>query len=242
MSEASAVLTRAREDNVALADELRSRGVRVVELPCVRTEPLEDPTSLRAAIFTLEPDDVLVLTSRAGADAVAACGWTPSCDVAAVGRATADHARALGMRVSFMPSAPSGRALARELPLPRGDVLLARSDLADASLPRVLRHRGARVREVTAYRTVAQAHGDIGAAVARIVDGDAILVVASPSAVDALCAAIDVAVLRRARFVTVGPRTAEHVRRRIHVTPLVARATDVAAIADAIRPRVEVAP
>lgn len=236
-----AILTRAPEDNAPLAVELRSRGVRVLDVPCVRTEPLADASALRAAIASVAPDDLLVLTSRAGADAVAACARDVRCDVAAVGAATAERARDLGMRVSFVPSAASAGALARELPLPRGEVVLARSDLADASLPRALRERGARVREVTAYRTVARALGDVRAAREAIERGDATVVVASPSAVDALVVALGAEVLRRARLVAIGERTAEHVRGRLGTAATVARGADAASLADAVQPRLEVA-
>lgn len=238
----SVILTRAREDNAALGAELRARGLRVIELPCVRTEPLADASALREAIASLMPlDDVLVLTSRAGVDAVAACAGVPRCDVAVIGAATARHARGLSMRVSFVASVANAGALGRELPLPRGEVLLARSDLADPALPAALRGRGARVREVTAYRTVARAAGDVDAARGAIMAGDATVVVASPSAVDALAAAFGAPTARRAGFVAIGERTAEHARRRLGVAPAVAPATDVASLADAIRPRMVVA-
>jgi uroporphyrinogen III methyltransferase / synthase len=237
-----AILTRAPEDNAPLAAELRSRGVRVLEVPCVRTEPLADASALCAAIGSVGPDDVLVLTSRAGADAVAACARTVPCGVAAVGTATADRARELGMRVSFVPSAPSAGALARELPLPTGEVVLARSDLADASLPHALRERGARVREVIAYRTVAAVHGDARAARSAIEREEATVVAASPSAVDALLGAVGEGALRGARFVAIGERTAEHVRRRLGTAVTVARGTDAASLADAVSPHLEVAP
>ena len=241
MSEgATAILTRAPGDNAALATELRARGMRVVELECVRTEPLADASGLRSAIGSLQADDVLVLTSRAGVDAVAALARSLPCDVAAIGNATAERARQAGMRVSFVPSAANGTTLARELPLPRGDVVLARSDRADGALPRALRGRGARPREVIAYRTVAHAQGDIGAAAAAIARGDATVIAASPSAVDALVAAIDADVLRRATVIALGPRTAEHVAGRLGGAATVAAATDPIAVADAIGPREEV--
>lgn len=233
-----AVLTRAPLDNAPLAAELQARGVRVLEVPCVRTRPLADPAALRGAIASLSPADVLVLTSRAGADAVAACATALPCAVAAVGEATAAHARELGMRVSFVPSAASASALAAELPLPAGEVVLARSDLADGSLPRALRERGARVREVVAYRTVARAEGDVLVAREAIARGDASVVAASPSAVDALARAVGADVLRGARFVAIGETTADHAR-RFGAAVVTADGTDAASLADAVT-RVEV--
>ncbi|MDE3101792.1 MAG: uroporphyrinogen-III synthase [Chloroflexota bacterium] len=239
---ATIVLTRRHEDNEALASVLRERGARVLELPCVRVAPLEDPRELAEAIRALGASDLLVLTSRSGVDAVAAANGPSSvaCPVAAVGEATAEHAARLGMRVRFIASHADGATLARELPLPRGTVVLARSDLADATLPDILAGRGATVRDVVAYRTVAEVAGD-AAEVTQAMERDGVtLVVASPSAVDAL-GALGPAVLRRATFVAIGARTARRVRERVGVTPIVAEAPDAASIARAIpSPREEV--
>ncbi len=238
------ILTRAREDNAALASALRHLGAAVIELPCVRTEPIGDLAELRATVADLGRADLLVLTSRAGAEAVATAmpRGAVGCDVAAVGHATADRARALGMRVVFVASRSDGRTLARELPLPRGEVVLARSDLAPDDLPLILRARGARVREVTAYRTVVQASGDTAAVQVAIERGRAVVVVASPSAVDALVAAVEPETLRHATFVAVGPRTAERVRERVGTAAVTADAPDVDALVAAVRSREEAMP
>jgi uroporphyrinogen-III synthase len=229
------VLTRALEDNVALARELRERRAEVIELACVRTEPLADAAELRATVEGLGPADLLVLTSRAGADAVGAImpRGLP-CGIAAVGVATAERAQGLGLRVRFVASRADGLTLGRELPLPRGEVVLARSDLAGGELPALLRDRGARVREVTAYRTVAAVRGDPGIVRRALDRGPVTIVVASSSVVDALAAAIDAATLRRATFVAIGPRSAERVRARVGVAAIAADATDVRALIAAI--------
>lgn len=240
------VLTRRPEDDRPLASELRQLGADVIELPCVRTEPLADDSELRQAIEGLDAPDLLVLTSRTGVDAVADVvprGGMP-CGVATVGEATAERAWSRGMRVRFVASRADGRTLAEELPLPRGEVLLARSDLADGELPAALRGRGARVRQVIAYRTISQVSGDPGIVRRATERGPVTVVVASPSAVDALAAALDAETLRRATFVAIGPRTARRVRERVGTTPIVATATGLRALIDAIpsRQREEAAP
>ena len=241
---ATVVLTRRHEDNEALATALRERGARVLELPCVRVAPLEDAEELAEAVRALGAGDLLVLTSRSGADAVAAASGPSSiaCPVAAVGEATAEHAARLGMRVRFVASHADGATLARELPLPSGTVVLARSDLADATLPDILAARGASVRDVVAYRTIAEIAGDT-AEVAHAMEHDGVtVVVTSPSAVDAL-GALGPALVRRATFVAIGARTARRVRERVGVNPIVAEAPDAASIARAIpSPREEVRP
>jgi uroporphyrinogen-III synthase len=231
------MLTRAYEDNAGLRSELEARGWTVIEAPCVRTERLADPSALRAALAALSPADMLVLTSRAGADAVRDAGAGVACDVAAVGRATAERARAHGMRVAFVASRPDGRTLARELPLPAGVVVLARSDLADGELPDLLRARGARVREVVAYRTVPGIDRDALATLARAGLDDVTVVVASPSAVEALASALGGTALGSARFVAIGPRTAERIEAIAGAHARTATAPDARSVADAVEDR-----
>src|SRR5438128_666426 len=156
-SRRTVVLTRRPEDNERIADRLRASGVEVLELTCVRVQPLEDITALAAAIGAVDEDDWLVVTSRAGADAVARAA-RPRCRVAAVGRVTAARLLQRGIAVSFQPRVSSGVALGRELPAARA-ALLARSDRALPDLPKILRSRSFDVREVIAYRTVAHADG-----------------------------------------------------------------------------------
>jgi uroporphyrinogen-III synthase len=201
------VLTRQSADNAELASRLRARGVRVVELPCVRVEALADARELAAELDALREEDWLVVTSRHGADAVARCA-VPRSLVAAIGDATAARLRAHGLAVAFQPSEASGAALARELPSPTGIVLLARSDRALPDLPAQLRERGASVREVVAYRTVVDARGDV-AHVRTLLDGSEPVAVVfhSPSAVEGMVRAIEASLVARAAIHVVGQTT-----------------------------------
>lgn len=226
------VLTRARPDNAALAAALRDQGAAVVELPCVRTTPLDDPAELAGAIAGLGPADLLVITSRAGADAVAAV-MPPGgirAPVAAIGQTTAERGRARGIRVTFVADRAGTATLGRELPLPAGEIVLARSDAATPDLPGILRARGARVRDVVAYRTVSGALGDPAAVSRAIARGRTVLVFASPSAVDGLLGAIAPDLARRAEVVAIGPATAERVTDRLGIRPRVAERPDAPSI------------
>jgi len=204
----TAILTREPADNAELASRLRDRAAQIVELPCVRTEALTDIRELAAELAELREDDWLVVTSRHGADAVARCGPTRAA-VAAIGDATAERLRTHGFRVAFQPSVPSGAALARELPLGAGVVLLARSDRALPDLPRVLRERGFTVREVVAYRTIAEAQGDIARVRALLAEprGGVAVLFHSPSAVAGMLGAIEAALVARASIHVLGPAT-----------------------------------
>jgi uroporphyrinogen-III synthase len=206
------ILTREVEDNAALAARLRGRSAEVIELPCVRVEPLEDPRALAEALASLREDDWLVLTSRHGADAVAAFGPTRA-PVAAIGRATAERSRAHGFRVEFEPTVASGERLAEELPERGGIALLARSDRALPDLPRGLRERGFAVREVVAYRTVAEVRGDVARVSAVLASGEPVAVLFhSPSAVAGMLSAIDAPLLARAAIRVAGRATLRAVR------------------------------
>lgn len=233
MGEPAVVLTRAPEDNADVAARLRARGLRVIELPCVSVAAVPDPAALGAALGEITAADLLVLTSRHAVDAVALAlgeraGVVP---VAVVGPATRDRALARGLRVTFMPSRADGDSLGRDLPLPAGTVVLARSDRALADVIDVLRARGARVREVVAYATVT-CPPDPAAAREALGPG-ATLVVASPSALDALLVPLSAREVARARVVAIGPTTAAHVERRLGVRAIVAAWNDIPEVLDA---------
>src|SRR5260370_5498543 len=113
MADPIVILTRARGENTGVATGLAAAGISSREVPCVALRPLEDPTPLRLAVRALTNDDVLVITSRAGARAVGAILGGASCaaPVAAVGQATAKACRDEGLRVTSVPSVPSAAAL-----------------------------------------------------------------------------------------------------------------------------------
>lgn len=208
LSGKTVILTREPADNAELASRLRERAVAIVELPCVRVEPLADTRELARALAELGENDWLVVTSRHGADAAARCGAVRA-SIAAIGDATAERLRAHGYGIAFQSSAPpSGAALARELPPRRGAVLLARSDRALPDLPAILRERGFAVREVVAYRTVAEARGDVTRVRALLASQESVAVLLhSPSAVHGLLGAIEPSLVARASIHAFGRAT-----------------------------------
>jgi uroporphyrinogen III methyltransferase/synthase len=241
---AAVILTRAVADNTPLAALLRGRGADVLELPCIAVRPLANLHPLRRAVRALRGTDRLVVTSRAGIEAVARAleGEPLAAPLAVVGQSTREAAVAFGLRVDFRPSRPDGATLGRELPLPRGIVLLARSDRADAELPTILRGRGADVRDVIAYRTETPTVTDLAAARAFLGERSAIACFASASAVDGFVDLVGEELAARARPVAFGPKTAEHIRRRLGLTPVVSGSPDPQAVARAVRRAVEEVP
>lgn len=230
------ILTRAAADNAPLAFALQRRGARVVELTCVATRPLTDLAPLRQAVRSLGQRDRLVLTSRAAADAVGAAlaGDRIAAPVAVVGAATHAAANRAGLRPDFVASRPDGATLARELPLPDGHVLLARSDRALPTLPRLLRARGARVREVVAYYTEVATAADVAQARAALEETCPVVCFASPSAVDGFLTLVGADLAARARPVAIGATTAARARERLGADCVVAASPDRDAIARAV--------
>lgn len=209
-----AVLTRARHEEDQLVRRLRDAGARIVELPCVHVEPLAEASRLASAVAALEPSDWLVVTSPAGADAIARLA-APRARVAAVGAATAARLAKHGIAVAFVPRHATGADLARELPASE-IVLLARSDRALPDAPRILRERGFHVREVVAYRTRTGAEGDVAGVRAALTSGARVQIhISSPSALAGLLDAIEPELVATADIVVSGPTTLAAVHARL---------------------------
>ena len=229
------VLTREEEDDRELAEDLQALRARVVIAPCIRTEPLADRTVLRRALAAANSDDLVVVTSRAGATAIGSCGAKIQAPVAAVGWATAEQLRACGLSPRFVAREPSAVALGKELPLPRGAVLLARSDRATGDLPAILRSRGALVREEVAYRTFVEMTGEVDFVRDAVASGvRPVVVFASPSAVEGFVKGIGVSALGHVRPVATGPTTARRIAELADLAVTIAGSPDGLALTSAV--------
>jgi uroporphyrinogen-III synthase len=147
------VLTRERERNRSWADELAGAGLRVLELPLVRFEPLPAAGDCDAAAF-----DWILFTSPQGVKAFADAGLEPGrARMAALGEGTAAALAAAGWTdalglttrdgVEFVQAfmavvAEPGRVL---LPGPRRRMSEPRASLTTA---------GCEVRELALYETL----------------------------------------------------------------------------------------
>lgn len=247
------VVTRPEGRGAELLQRLEAMGALVRHIPLIRTEPARDPRGLRQAVAEVWAGRFhwVVVTSPAGADAVADAleasrppGMaTPPARFCAVGPATRRALESRGLAVAAEPAEPRGsavpEALRRQGELAGARVLLALADRAEDRLQEELGRLGAEAVRVTAYHTVE----DPGAAarVARLLaEGEAdVVVVASPSAVQALASAL--AGLRPAggRGATVvaaaiGPTTARAAREAGFVTEAAASPT-AEGVAQAVR-------
>lgn len=234
---ATVVLTRAHADNEPLGAALREHGATVIELPCIDVQPVTDGRELRHSLRALGPDDRLLLTSRAGARAVATAldGEPLRAPLAVVGAGTERVARELGLAPDFRPSRANAQALGDEVPVPRGLILMARSDRAGAELVDLLRARGARVRDVVAYRTSIAAVATNAAAARMACERGAVAVLSSPSAVQGFAHLAGGEAARRCAVVAIGPTTAAHIRQVWRREPMVAERPAHEAIVAAVR-------
>jgi uroporphyrinogen III methyltransferase / synthase len=159
------VVTRAREQNSTLIDHLIAEGAEPIEFPTIRiTEPSDHFEELDSALNSLAAYDWIIFTStnavefvkqrlfKLGKDSRALAGI----QVAAVGPATAESLRAIGITADFIPKRFSGEDIANEFPVsPRGmKILVPRAKFANEQLTDWLTSLGAVVSAVTAYETV----------------------------------------------------------------------------------------
>ena len=211
------LVARAHGQAAELVLELRRRAAETVALPLLEFLPTSDPAALGTALANAKLYDWIVYTS---ANAVRFA--TPERDalartrVACIGEATAQAARAAGLRVDVVPAGEStperlAMALAAVGELAGRRVLFPRAALARETLIDALQTRGARVDAVEAYRTrTPPGAGDaLRAELARGLDA---VVLSSPSTVQhlfELLSPVERESLRsRAVFACIGPTTA----------------------------------
>ncbi|MFZ5898635.1 MAG: uroporphyrinogen-III C-methyltransferase [Bacillota bacterium] len=160
------LVTRAREQASALSEALSELGAEPCEFPTIVIAPPADWGPLDTAIAQAGTFDWIIFTSvngvkyffkrlsELGKDIRELYGVK----LAAIGPQTRAALEGFGLRVDFVPEAFRAEAIARGLKeLLKKDqrVLLPRTDIAPKALNEALAEVGARVTEVTAYRTLA---------------------------------------------------------------------------------------
>src|SRR5919204_5970503 len=138
------VVTRAEESGSGLAELLRERGARVIEIPLIRILPPHDPAPLHAAVARLSRYDWVVFTSASAVRALHAAlprGRAPIRPrrIAAVGPSTARVImEELGWAVDAMPESFAGSqvaaAMAATAPLAGASIFWPRPADARAGL------------------------------------------------------------------------------------------------------------
>ena len=162
------LVTRPREVASDLVSRLEALGAEAIVAPLIRIEPPEDPAPLRSAASEAATFDAIVFTSRHAVDAFVHArrdsGAGDALDrplLCAVGPGTAARLAAHGYRADIVPGEFRAEGLLEAL-LARGvaagaRVLVPRADIGRDVVAEGLRQAGARVTDVVAYRTVADA-------------------------------------------------------------------------------------
>lgn len=213
------VLTHSEGRLEGLDAALAARGFAVDRTPLVATRSRQDARTRAAAAELLELP-WLLFTSRSAVEAWLELGLPRPVPqgrprVGAVGEATAAALERVGIAVRLVADGSGAAGLARAFlrrPDAAGPVGLPQGDRARPELRAALEGAGIPCRPVTVYETVALPWPD------AVPEGEApgapdapdVVVLASPSAADAL----PDAVARAARLVTLGPTSSRAARAR----------------------------
>jgi uroporphyrinogen-III synthase len=233
------LVTRAAGQATTLSQELRQLGAAVVEIPAIAIQPVALPEDLRAAARSLRghrPPRWMAVTSSNAVEALRALSLPEDLAgirVAAVGEPTARALRDIGVNVELV--APGTGALADGLigaGAGEGAVWLPQGEAARIELGERLGQAGADVAVTVCYRTVPVAglRRLLIPALAERVDAVTLL---SPSAVEAVIAAVGPDALCGLSLVCVGSTTAAALRRH-RLTPVVASRGDAEGVAAAV--------
>ena len=160
------LVTRPRDQAAEMVALLESSGAEAIEAPMIRIAPPEDFGPLDAACAAVHEYDWIMFASANAVDVfVKRLLATPfdlralkDVNLCAVGAATAERLRELGLKVDFVPAEYRAEALVEGLAASRDisgvRVLLPRADIGREVVAEELRRHGADVTEVVAYRTV----------------------------------------------------------------------------------------
>lgn len=159
------LVTRARTQAGILSVLLQEQGASVIEYPVIEILPPANWNEVDDIIRNMKAFDWVIFTSVNGVESFFNRLKTLKLDariffnkkIAAIGEATAESLQGFGIIADLVPEKFTSEALAdefRKLNV-RGDrILLARTDIAPATLREELEKMGALVRELTVYRTV----------------------------------------------------------------------------------------
>ncbi len=160
------LVTRPREQAAEMVRLLEEHGAEAIEAPMIRIAPPDDYGPLDAACAAIHQYDWIVFASANAVDVfIKRLLATPrdlralhGVNLCAVGPATAERLRELGLKVDLVPAEYRAEALVEGLAGSRDvtglRVLLPRADIGREVVADELRRRGADVTEVIAYRTV----------------------------------------------------------------------------------------
>ncbi|MBW2366544.1 MAG: uroporphyrinogen-III C-methyltransferase [Deltaproteobacteria bacterium] len=158
------VVTRAREQASDLVTRLQDLGADCLEIPTIQVAPPRDPEPLNRAIDEIDQYNWLVFTSVNGVKYFFNRLFSQGRDVralghlqtAAIGPATADRLLGFGITCDILPDSYRAESVVdafADVLISGKRILLPRAREARSVLPDSLTRMGARVDEITAYRT-----------------------------------------------------------------------------------------
>lgn len=158
------LVTRTAEQAGPLVELLLGQGADVIAIPAIRIEPIHPSPALDHCLRRLPSYQWLVLSSANGVAALSErmkeLGISPEAfahmQCVAVGPATADAMRALGLRVDIVPEEYVAESVVSAIrhEVAGKKVLLIRGTLARDVIPKALEEAGATVDTADAYHTV----------------------------------------------------------------------------------------
>ena len=159
------LVTRPKELVSRTADRLREKGAEVLELPAIRTVPMEDQSRLYAAFDQMEAYQWIIFTSptgvrvffeemiRRGKD-IRSLG---KARLAVIGEGTKKALQERGLLADFIPSVYDGDTLGRELAEKLSGeekILIPRAEKGNEKLKAFLMETGAEVDDIPTYQTL----------------------------------------------------------------------------------------
>ena len=246
------LVTRPREQAADLVERLTEAGAQPIEAPTIRIVPPDSYEPLDRVCAEAGSFDWIVFTSANGAEHFMRRLLAGPCDVrelkgvrlCAIGPATADRLARFGVKVDLMPveyrAEAIVEALRRDRDLTGQRILLPRADIARELLATELRHSGAEVVEVTAYRTVPVTPENGGIDIYRMLLEKQIDVVTFTSAstvkhlVRVLGEEPAADLLRTTIVASIGPVTAEMAQQHGIPTTIMPASYTIPALVDAI--------
>ena len=159
------LVTRPKGRSSRTAELLRKKGAEVLELPSIKTVPVQDKSSLHEALSGMDQYQWLVFTSPTGVEIffqeLRACHKDirslGSVKVAAIGQGTAKALEERGILTDLIPEVYDGDSLGEALAaeLQGGEkILLPRAEKGNQNLADILRKKGAEVDDIATYETL----------------------------------------------------------------------------------------
>lgn len=159
------LVTRPKGRSSRTAELLRKKGAEVLELPSIKTVPVQDESPLHEALSGMDQYQWLVFTSPTGVEIffqelrvchkdIRSLG---SVKVAAIGQGTAKALEERGILTDLIPEVYDGDSLGEALAaeLQGGEkILLPRAEKGNQNLADILRKKGAEVDDIATYKTL----------------------------------------------------------------------------------------